>query len=152
MHSLKSLSMVILMQNDLKKAIDFYKNLGCAFVFEVPDKWAELYLDGIKIGLCATSNHQQCINRTGLVFEVCDLKAFHETYKEQFEFVNELLFKTHGVMASVKDPGGNIIDLYQPTPEKVQELINTMKSRPEGSINESQAIPSKKCCKSQKCC
>ncbi len=26
-------------------------------------------------------------------------------------------------MASMKDPGGNIIDLYQPTPEKVQKIV-----------------------------
>jgi len=30
-------------------------------------------------------------------------------------------------MCSFKDPGGNIFDLYQPTPEKVQEMVEKMK-------------------------
>ena len=33
----------------------------------------------------------------------------------------------HGVMTSIQDPSGNILDLYQPTPEKIKELAEKMK-------------------------
>lgn len=122
----KRVSMVILMQHDLDAAVSFYQELGCTLVFRLKGKWAELQLAGIQIGLCPTENTLQ-ETRTGLVFEVEDINLFYEKHKNNFTFLREPLEKVHGIMTSIKDPGGNIIDLYQPTPEKVQELAKKIK-------------------------
>ena len=36
----------------------------------------------------------------------------------------------HGIMASIQDPSGNILDLYQPTPEKIQALKDKLGMEP----------------------
>lgn len=121
------LSMAILMEHDLDAAVDFYKNLGLTLNFHMKGQWAEFALEGgIKFGLCPISEKVGDI-RTGLVFEVDDVRKLYEDQQGAIDFMAEPLEKTHGIMLSVKDPGGNIIDLYQPTPEKIQEIIDKAK-------------------------
>ena len=45
------------------------------------------------------------------------------------EFVREPVEAMHGLMASFRDPGNSVIDLYQPTPEKVAEFMKQQKQR-----------------------
>ncbi len=114
--------MLILMEHDLPKAIEFYQKLGLKLIFHLKDKWAEMRLGDVKIGLCPTSKPQE--GHTGIVFEVDDMHAaFDALKKDGVEFLNEPVEATHGIMVSLKDPHGNIIDLYQPTPEKVAKLM-----------------------------
>ena len=61
--------------------------------------------------------------RTGIVLEVEDLRKFHQDQIDYMTFIGEPVEAIHGLMVSFKDPGGNILDLYQPTPEKVQDLV-----------------------------
>jgi len=118
------LNMLILMQNDLEKAIKFYESVGLKLIFQVPGHWAECSLiDGTKVGLCPTPQELEGMRRTGFVFEVDDLNAMHEKLKDSANFINEPVEKEHGVIASVADPAGNIIELYQPMPEKIQEML-----------------------------
>lgn len=117
-----SLAMVILMQPDLEAAINFYKNLGLSFKFKMKDTWAEFELNGIKIGLCPHQGKAED-NRSGLVLQVNDLPAFYERYHVMIPFLTKPIEAAHGIMTSIKDPGGNIIDLYQPTPEKLKEML-----------------------------
>lgn len=116
------LAMVILMVNDIEKAAAFYEVLGgqkrCLF----PKSWAELNLNGITIALCHTEQ-EQGQRRTGLVFALDDLMAFYAQYKATLLFLEEPTTKLHGIMVSVQDPSGNILELYQPTPEKVREFM-----------------------------
>ncbi len=111
------------MQNDLDKAMEFYKKLGIELTFNVPEKWAEFEVKGVKLGLAPTE--QELPERhTGLVFETEDMDAFVQSLKkENIPFYKEPIEAMHGIMASIKDPGNNIIDIYQPTPEKVQEAM-----------------------------
>lgn len=119
------LHMVILMQSDLPAAVAFYKKLGLHQVFYLTSKWAEFQLGETKLGLCPLNpgeNAPQAI-RTGLVFEVSDMEQFKKDLQGTCEFLGEPIEKPHGIMASIKDPGGNIIDIYQSTPEKLKAYL-----------------------------
>lgn len=64
------------------------------------------------------------LHRTGIVLEVADLTATYEQFKKDgVEFVREPVEAMHGLMASFRDPGNSVLDLYQPTPEKVAEFM-----------------------------
>ncbi len=125
MNAVKKMAMIIVMQNDLQAAVDFYKKLGLTLVFHVKDRWAEFKIDSLQIGLCPTEEKIQ-YNRTGIVFEVADLVAFYQANKESMSFLDKPVEAAHGIMASIQDPSGNIIDLYQPDPEKIKKLAEVM--------------------------
>ena len=59
----------------------------------------------------------------------------------------------HGIMASIQDPSGNILDLYQPTPEKIKELAEKLKMEMHVAVAmwaENAAIQeADSCCKSE---
>ncbi len=122
-------SMLILMQPDLEKGVAFYNKLGLRPIFHIKGKWAEFQLGDIKIGLAPISQELP-LHRTGIVLEVQDLKAtFESLKKEGVEFVREPVEALHGFMASFRDPGNAVIDLYQPTPEKVAQFMEQQKKQ-----------------------
>lgn len=129
-HGPIKLGMVILMQKDLAKAVEFYKKLGLAEKFHLADKWAEFDLGCVKLGLCPFDQEQDNI-RTGLVFEVFeDLIEMHKRLAAQgVVFLADPVVAPHGVMVGVKDPGGNVFDIYQPTPEKLKEFVEKNKDQ-----------------------
>ena len=131
-HGNIKLGMVILMQPDLAKSLEFYEKLGLKVNFHLPDRWAELDLGCVKLGLCPTEQPQDNV-RTGVVFEIQeDLIALHAKLKEEgINFVNEPVTAPHGIMVGIKDPGGNVFDLYQPTPEKMKEFVEKNKESKE---------------------
>jgi extradiol dioxygenase family protein len=114
--------MVILMVNDIEKAAAFYEALGAQKRCLFPKSWAELTLDDVTIALCNT-DQTQGQRRTGLVFAVDDLIAFYAQQKGTLTFLEEPVIKLHGIMTSLQDPSGNIVELYQATPEKVREFM-----------------------------
>jgi catechol 2,3-dioxygenase-like lactoylglutathione lyase family enzyme len=120
------LAMVILMVTDIEKAVAFYESLGAQKRCLFPKSWAELTLDGVTIALCHTEQDQGQ-RRTGLVFAIDDLMAFYAQQKGTLTFLEEPITKLHGVMTSLQDPSGNIIELYQATPEKVREFMESNK-------------------------
>lgn len=135
------IAMVIIMQRNLAEAVEFYKKLGFKLKFHLKDKWAEFELDDTKIGLCPTDEEPGLI-RTGIVLQVQDLKAIYENNKDWIKFFDQPHEAAHGIMVSFQDPSGNVLDLYQPTPEKVQELIKKSGAQVDDA-----------CCKSEeKCC
>ena len=115
--------MLIVMQPDLKAAVKFYEEtLGITKKFHLEGKWAEFDLNGTSLGLCPINAKDLPDRRTGFVLEVEDLGALYkELTGDKVQFVQEPVEALHGIMASFRDPGGNVIDLYQPTPEKVKE-------------------------------
>lgn len=138
---LTKVGMIILMEHNLEEAVVFYQKLGLTMKFHLKDRWAEFALSNMKIGLCPSSESQE--NKiTGVVFEVDDLKAFYEQHKQSINFQGQPIEKIHGIMISFKDPSGNVLDLYQPTPEKVKHLAH-----------QAQESEGQDCCQSnQKCC
>lgn len=114
--------MLIVMQPDIAKAIAFYQTLGLKLIFHIKDKWAEMQLGDIKLGLCPTSVSSEG-TRTGIVLQVADVKKAYNELKDSVEFMSEPKEAVHGIMVSFKDAGGNLLDLYQPTPEKITELV-----------------------------
>ncbi|MEX0940148.1 MAG: VOC family protein [Candidatus Babeliales bacterium] len=116
------ISMFILMQNDLDKAIEFYTNLGFSLNFHIPQQWAEFSTENIKLGLAYTDIDLP-ERRTGIVLEVDDLKSWCNQVVERGITCSEPVEQVHGVMSSITDPGNNILELYQPTPEKMEEAI-----------------------------
>ena len=69
-HGRIRVGMVIVMQHDLKSAVEFYKDtLQLPLVFHLENKWAEFDLGCVKFGLCPISEKQDNI-RTGIVLEV----------------------------------------------------------------------------------
>lgn len=144
---LTRLNMLILMQPDLQKAVDFYTKLGgLELKFHMKKRWAEFELGSLKVGLCPTESAAQ-ERRTGIVFEIESIQEFYDANKQDLDFIGAPLEKLHGVMVSVKDPGGNIIDLYQPTPEKLKKLIDTVKQ--DECCQSGNATP---CCSKEKVC
>lgn len=139
---INQVAMIILMEQDLAKAVEFYQKLGFELKFHLKDKWAEFELNNVKFGLCPTSEEPALV-RTGIVLEVKDLRAIYEQNKNWIEFFGEPHEAVHGIMISFKDPSGNVLDLYQPTPEKVQELMR--KTAEQGGEGED-------CCGSQDSC
>lgn len=115
--------MLITIQHDIETSFEFYKNLGFAPKFHIKNRWAEFELNNIKFILCPTENALP-ERHTGIVLEVNDLKNLYtELLAKNVVFVTEPKEAPHGIMASIKDPGNNIIDLYQPTHEKVAEIV-----------------------------
>lgn len=123
-HGRIRVGMVIVMQHDLKSAVDFYKDvLKLPLVFHLENKWAEFDLGCVKFGLCPISEVQDNI-RTGIVLEVQeDLLELYASLKDSVTFLNEPVVAPHGIMVGFKDNGGNILDLYQATPEKLKDLV-----------------------------
>lgn len=143
--------MIIMLEHDVDAAAAFYKKLGLKQIFHIKESWAEFALGDVKIGLCPT--RQEVHDRiTGLVLEVQDVKAFYEKYKDEITFKSEPIEKVHGLMASIQDPGGNIIDLYQPTPEKVQKLVKEVVKKDAESGPSSLHEGEKKGCNPDDCC
>ena len=115
--------MVIVMQEDLQKGIEFYTQLGLKVMFHIPGKWCELEAGGVRIGLCPSSTIEKG-KHSGLVFQVADLMASYEAFKESgVTFLNEPVTATHGIMVSCADPSGNMFDLYQPTHDNVKKVL-----------------------------
>jgi predicted enzyme related to lactoylglutathione lyase len=122
-HGSIKVGMLILMQSDLSKAVDFYKKLNFKLNFHLQDKWAEFDLGCIKLGLCPTDQKNDGIY-TGIVLETSEdlLKLYEELKNKGVEFLKEPSIAPHGIMVPFKDSGGNVLDLYQPTPEKLKEF------------------------------
>ncbi len=123
-HGPIKVGMVILMQHDLAKAVEFYRDvLQLPLKFHLEGKWAEFDLGCVKFGLCPITEVQDNI-RTGIVLEVQqDLLKMYESLKDQVTFLNEPVVAVHGIMIGFKDVGGNVLDLYQPTLDKVKDLV-----------------------------
>jgi catechol 2,3-dioxygenase-like lactoylglutathione lyase family enzyme len=145
MAHLQRLAMVILMETDIEKAVAFYEAMGAHRKCLFPKSWAELTLDELTIALCHTESDQGQ-RRTGLVFAVEDLSGFYEKHKHTAQFLEEPVTKLHGIMVSVQDPGGNIIELYQATPEKVREFME--KNQDSGCCKQEKESNEDTCCRS----
>jgi predicted enzyme related to lactoylglutathione lyase len=120
------IAMFILMQNNLEKAIEFYTKLGFNLNFHIKDQWAEFEAHGIKMGLAVT-DMELPERRTGIILEVDDLHAWCKQQDEQGISCVQPVERLHGIMSSITDPGNNILELYQPTPEKVKEAAEAIK-------------------------
>lgn len=129
-HGSIKVGMVILMQADLKKAVEFYEKLDIKKNFHLEGKWAEFDLGCVKLGLCPTDNPQDNV-RTGIVLEIMqDLHALYKRLKDDgVHFFSEPVTAPHGIMVAFKDPGGNVLDLYQATPEIYKEFIEQQKNK-----------------------
>lgn len=152
--SIKKVAMIILMQQDVDAAVTFYKRLGLTLVFHIKGRWAEFDVQGVKIGLCPTDKTITDY-RTGLVLEVADIATFYASLTGQVTFLGEPTGAAQGSMVSVKDPGGNIIDLYQPLPSKAQVLYGDMahQANRQGCCTTEKIEKAEGCCKvEQKCC
>ncbi|HJM68848.1 MAG TPA: VOC family protein [Candidatus Babeliales bacterium] len=121
--------MIIVMEPELEKSVKFFKDLGFPLKFHLEEKWAEFAIGDVKMGLCPTSS-EVIEHHTGVILEVPDVRQTFEEFKAAgVEFVKEPFEAVHGIMCSFKDPGGNIFDLYQPTPDKVQDMIKKMQEQ-----------------------
>jgi len=119
--------MLILKQVDMNAAIEFYKILGLELKFTLKDSWAEFSVGNLKLGLCPAKEMAPC--QTGIIIQVDDLKKLYNELKDAINFKTDVVEKVHGLMATIQDPGGNLIDLYEPTPEKVSKLVREVVER-----------------------
>jgi catechol 2,3-dioxygenase-like lactoylglutathione lyase family enzyme len=119
----KKLAMVIIMVPNIEQAVAFYALFGLRLRFHLKDAWAEFSLGDTKLGICP-ANNPAGDRRTGIVLEVEDLYGVYAALKETVIFLGEPKKALHGIMVSFRDPGGNILDLYQPTPEKIGNFLN----------------------------
>ena len=124
-------SMVSLMHSNLQAGIDFYSKLGLPITFQVPEKWAEFDIKGIKLFLYQVEE-QLPDHYSGLVLQVDNLDAFYNAFKDSIEFVTAPTDLEYAYIARFKDPGNNIIGLVQPTPERVRQKMAEQQEDPEG--------------------
>ena len=139
--------MFILMENDIAKAVAFYQELGLKLNFHSTNRWAEFDINGVKMGLAQTAQELP-ERRTGIVLEVLDVHQFYEHHKNNpsLLFLGEPVEAVHGIVLSFKDPGNNILDIYQPTPEKLKAAIKRAAQESEkGGCCQSEKDD--KCCK-----
>lgn len=121
------IGMVIIMVPNVDEAVEFYKKIGFPVHFHLKSQWAELGAGNARIGICPGSGEFPD-RHTGVVFETNDVQNAYEGMKQEgVVFLKEPFTAVHGIMASFKDTGNNIFDLYQPTPEKVHELAEKVK-------------------------
>jgi len=140
--------MLILMEHDIEKAVEFYKSLDLPLKFHLKEKWAEFLIGDVKLGLCPTET-KPFKRHTGIVLEVEDLyKTYEELKAKDVKFSIEPKESAHGIMVGFEDPSGNIIDLYQPTPEKVVEMAKQAANQDKSSS----CCSSKDSSKSSSCC
>jgi len=143
----KKVAMIILMQPDLDAAVTFYKELGFTLIFHIKETWAEFDLKGVKICLCPTPKPVSTYH-TGFVFEVTDVAALYADLSPRFTFMGEPTKAATGMMVSIKDPGGNIIDFYQSHAPLTAELFGYENRGQHGGC----CTPKPEtCCKSEKC-
>jgi predicted enzyme related to lactoylglutathione lyase len=136
--------MIVLVEPDLGKAVEFFNKIGCDLKFHLEGKWAEFAFGDVKIGLWPME--MEAVERhTGIVFEIPDMNEAVKSMKEAgVEFVKEPVEAVHGIMGSFKSPGGNVFDLYQPTPDKVKDFIQQM--REQGATETAEACIESSCC------
>ncbi len=148
---IRRVSMIILMQHDLEAAVTFYQLFdGLKLRFHLLNKWAEFTLEQTKLGLCPTSIQPTEMVHTGLVLETSNLLSFYEKYKCTISFVGEPIIKPHGIMIRIKDPGENLIDLYEPTPEQLKELVRQVNNRVNSDEDNISVSSQASCCRTQK--
>lgn len=143
--------LLILVQPDIEQAFEFYQKLGLEPKFHIKDRWAEFKLGDLKLVLCPTAETNLPDRHTGIVLEVEDLEQLHQDLMEKgIQLLSEPKTASHGIMASIKDPGNNVLDLYQPTPEKVAEIVRQAQERccKDNSTDEAP----KTCCKPEGNC
>jgi len=138
-------------EKSFENAVEFYKKLGLQSKFHIKEKWAEFDTGNLLIGICPTSQELP-ERRVGIVLEVEDLKKTYDESKDFLTFLSEPVEAIHGIMASVKDPAGNIFDLYQPTPDKVRDLAQKIKEKDECEGSCGHACPDETECKDADCC
>ncbi|MFI5333005.1 MAG: VOC family protein [Candidatus Babeliales bacterium] len=124
----KKVAMVIVMVPDVEQAVAFYALFGLQLRFHLKNAWAEFSIGEVKLGICPI-NSPVPETRTGIVLEVEDLLAVYEELKDTVIFLGEPKKALHGIMVSFRDPGGNILDLYQPTPEKIGQLLEEVEEQ-----------------------
>jgi predicted enzyme related to lactoylglutathione lyase len=124
-------SMISLMQNDLAASTAFYEKLGLPMTFQVPGKWAEFEVHGVKLFLYQV-DQELPDHYTGLVLHVDDLHSFFEEFKDSISFVTEPTDLEYAFIARFKDPGNNIIGLVQPTPERVKQAVKAAQEDDKG--------------------
>jgi predicted enzyme related to lactoylglutathione lyase len=140
----QKVGMIILMERDLDAAVSFYLRLGLTLKFRMKEKWAEFDINGVKLGLCPTDQDMQG-RRSGIVLEIADVRKAYEELKGEFTFLGEPVEALHGIMVSIQDPGGNVFDLYQPTPEKVIEYAKTVKQEGDGCCGKQSSCKKSEC-------
>ena len=136
---IEKVGMIVLLAHDIDQAVDFYEKLGLKKKFHLKDQWGEMELAGVIIGLCPTSTVQD--RYTGVVFEVSDMHALYKKMQEVGIVCDAPIEKPHGFILTCKDPSGNFIDFYQPTPEKLKDFVK-------GVVKEDDSC----CSKSDTCC
>lgn len=142
MAHITSVYMVVLMQPDMQKAHTFYKNLGLQEKTVVPGKWIEFDVNGVTVALCPV---QDTVQRgySGFVLQTDDIYAMHKKLSDDgIQWIVAPTVATHGIMASFVDVGGNQIDLYQPTHEKVREVLQKKTCKKEDKCCKKKAVPS----------
>src|SRR3990167_5546632 len=126
--SISRVYMVMVLQDDLEKGVTFYRDtLELPCLFYIQKEWAEFELEGLKLGLCQKTDTSGPMH-TGIVLEVKDLKTTLTALKERgIEPVQNPVVANHGIIATIADPSGNLIDLYQPEHAAIRQQLERLK-------------------------
>jgi predicted enzyme related to lactoylglutathione lyase len=114
---IKSISAVWLPVDDLSRASDFYGNTLGLTVTEQDGDWAEIELDGQKIGLNAKPSESSGGDGGALIAFSPDGELEDEVTRLKeagVEFTGEISEHSWGRIAPFKDPDGNDLQLYAP--------------------------------------
>jgi len=99
---------------DVTRAVRFYSEaLGIALKFQDGDRWAQFDLGGASFAIASPPEFPEGESGSVLVFEVDDLgRAVAAVISAGGSAVDQRDMGSHGTVATVRDPSGNLLQLY----------------------------------------
>jgi catechol 2,3-dioxygenase-like lactoylglutathione lyase family enzyme len=110
---IKGIATIVFKVSDIARSCDFFeKKLGLKIAYR-EDNWAEVDLNAVHLGLMPSEQAGGARNPF-LSLLVDDINATVATLKERgVEFVGDVKDETFGKLITVKDPDGNLFDLFE---------------------------------------
>lgn len=108
----KSMYMMVFLQKDLAKGVEFYGKLGFTLRAYQEGQWAEFEVDGLVFALCPVETMNE--GHTGVVFNVDDVEGIYAKREDLgLTCIGEPIKGGRGMVLTCADPSGNRFDLYQ---------------------------------------
>lgn len=111
------LAIVVLLQKNLHKAVDFYQNtLGMKLIMYAERQWAEFDAGGVRIAMCP-AEEDAVGGHTGLLFEAPYIEELYKKLKDKQVVVSDVTVVSLGKLITVTDLSGNKFDILEPSLE-----------------------------------
>ena len=114
---IKRVSNTFYFTNDMDASVGFYRDtLGLALRYQAGKDWAEFDVGGVTVALHGTGPEvQPHSDGATVMFECDDLDGTTaDLAAKGATFVGDVFTAPHGRFATLRDPSGNIVQIYEP--------------------------------------